>query len=108
MDREVVERKLGEITAKIVKEFQPEKVILFGSWAWGQPHEWSDVDLFIVKDSEKKRWQREYELRMKLLGNKFPPLDLLIYTSKEINRRLDINDLFVQDILNQGKVLYAR
>ena len=54
MDRVVFEQKLKEITDKIVKEYQPEKIILFGSWAWGEPHEWSDVDLFIIKRSEKR------------------------------------------------------
>lgn len=98
-------KKLKEITAKIVKEYKPEKIILFGSWAWGNPRKWSDVDLFIIKETDKKKWEREYELRLKL----FPPglaLDLLIYTPKEIIRRLEIEDFFVEDIIKKGKVLY--
>ena len=108
MDKQFIEIKLKEITNKIVEEFQPEKIILFGSWAWGMPHEDSDVDLFIVKESNKKRWEREYDLRMKLIGNKFPPMDLLIYTPEEMERRIKIEDFFIQDIIKNGKLVYAR
>lgn len=102
------QKKIQEITKKIVKEYQPEKIILFGSYAWGEPHEDSDLDLFIIKKSQKRRIDREQELRMKLYGNKFPPMDLLIYTPDELKRRLDIDDFFVREILTRGKTLYAR
>ena len=108
MEKSIVEQKIKEITDKIVREYQPEKIILFGSWAWGTPHENSDVDMFIIKESEKKRWEREYDLRMKLIGNKFPPMDLLIYTPEEMERRIRIEDFFIQDILKNGKLVYAR
>lgn len=103
------ESEVKRITQQIVKKYKPEKIILFGSWSWGNPREWSDVDLFIIKNSKKKRWKREYELRMKLFGNKFPPLDLLIYTPKEVKRRINIyEDFFIKEILNKGKVLYVK
>lgn len=108
MNRNLIEQKLKEITDKIVREYQPEKIILFGSWAWGEPHEDSDVDLLVVKESNKKKWEREYELRMKLSGNKFPPMDLLMYTPAEVDRRMSMQDFFMQDILEKGKILYAR
>ena len=108
MEKGVIEQKIKEITDKIVREYQPEKIILFGSWAWGTPHENSDVDMFIIKESEKKRWEREYDLRMKLIGNKFPPMDLLIYTPEEMERRIRIEDFFIQNILKNGKLVYAR
>lgn len=100
--------KINQITNKIVKEYQPEKIILFGSYAWGKPHEWSDVDLFIVKKSKKRRIDREFELRMKLFGNHFPPMDLLIYTPDELQKRLNIEDFFVKEIMDKGKILYER
>lgn len=100
--------KLKKIIEKIVKEYKPEKIILFGSYAWGKPHKDSDVDLFIVKKSGKRRIDREYELRMKLISNDFPPMDLLIYTPEELDKRLKIKDFFVQDIINSGKILYAQ
>ena len=102
------DKQIQQIVDKIVREYQPEKIILFGSYAWGTPHEDSDVDLLVVKESDKKKWEREYELRMKLSGNKFPPMDLLMYTPGEVERRLQMNDLFFRDILDRGKVYYAR
>jgi len=102
------QQKIKKVTAKIVKEYKPEKIILFGSHAWGKPHLDSDVDLFIVKKSRKRQIDRMRELRMKLIGNNFPPMDILIYTPKELSRRLAIGDFFVREIIEKGKVLYGK
>ncbi len=107
MAKQNYQKEIKRVTQKIVEDYKPEKIILFGSYAWGRPHEWSDLDLFIVKESKKKRWNREYDLRMKLIGNSFPPLDLLIYTPEEVRKRFDIGDFFIRDIFKRGKVLYA-
>lgn len=98
-------KQIQQVVQKIVKEYQPEKIILFGSYAWGKPNEDSDVDLFIIKNSNKNRRDRQRELRLKL----FPPtmpLDLLVYTPEETKRRLEMEDFFINDILYKGKVLY--
>lgn len=99
-------KELKKITQKIVEKYKPKKIILFGSCAWGKPTEDSDVDLFIVKNSRKRRIDRERELRTMLIGNNFPPMDLLIYTSQELKRRFQIGDFFINDIFKKGKVLY--
>ena len=103
-----MEKKIQEVADKIVKVYQPEKIILFGSWAWGKPHRYSDLDLFIVKNSKKRRIDRERELRMKLFDYDFPPIDLLVYTPEELKKRLKIKDIFVNLIINKGKVLHGR
>lgn len=100
--------EIKKISDKIVKEFKPEKIILFGSYAWGKPHKDSDVDLLVVKKSRQRRINRERKLRTFLIGNNFPPLDLLIYTPQEVNKRIAIKDFFVSNILTKGKTLYAR
>lgn len=102
------QKTIDEIRDKIVKEYKPEKIILFGSYAWGKPHEWSDIDLFIVKKSKKRRTEREYELRMKLIDDNFPPMDFLIYTPEEVKKRFAIGDFFIKDIFSKGIVLYGR
>ena len=102
------QQKIKKVTEKIVKEYNPEKIILFGSHAWGKPHPDSDVDLFIVKKSKKRQIDRMRELRMKLIGNNFPPMDLLIYTPGELSRRLAIGDFFVREIIEKGQVLYGK
>jgi predicted nucleotidyltransferase len=106
--RKVSSQKIKKVTEKIVKEYKPEKIILFGSHAWGKPHPDSDVDLFIVKKSKKRQIDRMRELRMKLIGNNFPPMDLLIYTPGELSKRLAIGDFFVREIIEKGQVLYGK
>lgn len=106
MQKPATTRTIQQITDTIVTKYKPEKVILFGSYVWGKPHEWSDVDLFIIKKSRKRRIDREEELRHLLYGNRFPAMDLLIYTPEEVERRLQIGDFFVEDIIKKGKIMY--
>jgi len=106
--KKFIDEKLKPIAEKIIQEYQPDKIILFGSYAWGRPTEDSDVDLFIVKKSAKRRIDRARELRTKLIGNKFPPMDLLIYTPEELQKRIAMEDLFIKDVLVKGKVLYSK
>ena len=101
------EAKIPEIKEKIVKEINPEKIILFGSYAWGEPDENSDVDLFIIQNSKEPRRERQTYLRRKLFGSGVP-MDLIIYTPNEIESRLNIGDFFIKKILNQGKILYEQ
>lgn len=105
MNKALVEPKLKEITEKIVKEYQPEKIILFGSWAWGEPHENSDLDIFIVKTTNTPSLKRIEELD-RLFSRRELPMDFLVYTPEQVERRMTMGDLFVKDILENGKVLY--
>ena len=101
-----MEKKLKEITDKIVMEHQPEKIILFGSWAWGKPTEDSDVDLFIVKETDNTR-----ETVRKISGSifqRFIAMDFIVYTPKQLEKWLNLNEPFVTKIVKEGKLLYAR
>ena len=100
------QEKIKEITDKIVKEYKPEKIILFGSWAWGKPGPDSDVDLLIIKKTENTR-----ETAKEIDGSIFPrpfPIDLIVYTPAQLKKRKNMNDFFIKDIITKGKVLYAR
>lgn len=97
--------KLKEVTDKIVKEFEPEKIILFGSYAWGKPHEDSDLDFFIIKDTELSSLKR-IEAVDKIFSRRDLPMDFLVYTPKQVEENLKRGDFFVKDILTKGKVLY--
>lgn len=108
MDKVFVEQKLKEITDKIVKEYQPEKIILFGSWAWGEPGPDSDLDLLIVQESGKPRLERERELR-KFLSPTGIALDILVYNPQELEKSINENrNLFIEDIVRNGKILYDK
>lgn len=104
--REKIDEKLKEVTDKIVKEFNPEKIILFGSYAWGEPTEDSDVDLFVIKKTENTR-----ETARKIDGLIFPrpfPIDLIVYDPERVEYWKNRGDFFIKDILAKGKILYAR
>lgn len=106
MHKETFEKKIIDIVEKVAKEFQPDKVILFGSWAWGEPSKDSDVDLFIIKDTDNPR-----ALARKIDSFVFPryfPLDLIVYKPEQLEKRKQMGDFFIQNILTKGKVLYAK
>jgi len=108
MDKEtrITSQKIQEVADKIAKEYQPEKIILFGSYAWGTPHKDSDVDLFVIKETENSRITAR-EINRSIFPRPFA-IDLIVHTSKEAEKSVNENkNLFIEDILRHGKVLYS-
>ena len=102
------DNKIKPLVSKIVDKYHPDKVYLFGSYAWGNPTVDSDVDLFIVKEKvDKSQRKRRRKLRG-LLFESGVPFDLFVYTPSEVDERLELGDFFVKDIVKKGKVLYDR
>ncbi|MFA5863689.1 MAG: nucleotidyltransferase domain-containing protein [Phycisphaerae bacterium] len=97
-------KKIYEISQRIVTEFHPQRVILFGSYAWGKPTPDSDVDLLVIMPFKEKPVAKAVEIRLKVRAGF--PLDLLVKTPEKIKQRLAIGDSFIRDILKTGKVLY--
>lgn len=96
--------RIRELNERIVAEFRPQRVVLFGSYAWGMPTPDSDVDLLIVMPFEGKSAFKAVEIRMK---TRPPfPVDLLVRTPETVQQRLAIGDTFMRDILETGTVLY--
>ena len=95
------------IVDKIISEYKPKKIILFGSYAYGTPTEDSDIDLLIVKDTDERPIDRWVEVKkiLRSLKSMFP-ISPLVYTEKEIKERTAIKDFFLQEIFEKGKVLY--
>lgn len=99
---------IADIVKKIVARYSPEKIILFGSLAYGTPTETSDIDLLIIKDTDKSPIERWMEVKRLLRDpNRTTSISPLVYTSQEVNDRLAIKDYFIQDVLIKGKVLYG-
>jgi len=107
LDKPVPKRAIRVLTKIIAEKFNPEKIILFGSYAYGQPKPWSDVDLLIVMDTPNGEWPL-----IEAIWDALPPcsfgVDVLVRSQAEIDRRIAINDWFLQEITAKGKVLYAR
>jgi uncharacterized protein len=99
--------QIRQLCNAIVREFQPEKIILFRSYAYGQPDTDSDVDLLVVMSFEGSPFHQAGVI----LNHVIPrvgvvPLDLLVGTAEQVNERLAIGDRFMREILTRGKVLY--
>jgi len=102
------EAKIPEIREKIIREINPERIILFGSYAWGKPTEDSDVDLFIIKDSGERKINRAREVREAISGSNVP-VDVLVYTPEEIKKSInESHNLFIEDIIRNGKTIYEK
>jgi len=87
-----------------IEEFGVEQVILFGSYAEGKATEDSDVDLLIIGPFDGRSADALVKIRMKLRP-KFP-LDIIVRKPEDIRRRLEMGDLFIKEIIEEGKVLY--
>jgi len=99
-----------EMVTKIAKQiklrFQPQKIVLFGSYAWGKPTEDSDIDLFLVMESKLRRDERAVQVS-DLFPHRLFPLDVIVYTPAETDLSLKRGNPFIKEILSKGKVLYG-
>lgn len=103
----VSQEVLDEMTRRLVAEFQPEQIILFGSQAWGTPDEGSDVDLLvIVPYSELPPVQRAIRAHLCLSGLNVPK-DVLVKTRAEVERFRSVYASLECEILERGRVLYG-
>jgi predicted nucleotidyltransferase len=99
---------LKEIVRRILRVAQPEKIILFGSFARNEATEASDLDLLIIQStSSLPRYKRSTPVRLALRGL-FPSKDILIYTQKEVQDWKTAETSFIASILREGTVLYER
>ena len=97
-----------EIVRRLVDEFHPETIYLFGSHAWGKPTADSDMDLLvIVSRSRQKPIQRAVRAQHSLRGVK-APVDVLVKTRKEFERYVSVKASLEAQISREGKLLYGR
>ncbi len=89
----------------VAREFHPQKIVLFGSYAYGKPSEDSDVDLLVIMPRTRERGER-MSVRIRHAIPRAFPLDLLVRTPAEVARRLRWGDPFICELLERGQVLY--
>ena len=98
---------LNQVVDVLKARYQPDQIVLFGSWAYGTPTAESDMDLLIVKRTDQpfhRRWADVYELVHSLVrGIDFSPI---VLTPDEIAQRQQARDPFVEDVLSRGRTLY--
>jgi predicted nucleotidyltransferase len=100
--------ELDKIVRRLVEGYKPEKIILFGSYAYGQPHSDSDLDLLIIKDTSERFIDRCVNVRRIVsYPGRSIPFEPLVFTPAELKERLAIGDQFINEILTKGELLYA-
>ena len=99
--------KIRAYTDRIVREFHPDKIILFGSRVEGKDNESSDIDLVIVKETEKRPLDRRIEVET-LLADRAVPIDIVVYTPDEMRNLYSMGSPFIEEIVEKGRLLYMR
>lgn len=106
------DRAIEQVVETIRDHYQPEKIILFGSRVWGEADSDSDLDLLVIKQSDKREVERVREVSRLVRHFQQRPyllsLDILVKTPQEIEERLAIGDDFIREIVERGRVVYER
>ena len=99
---------IRQIVEKLKNEYKPKKILLFGSYAYGEPEEDSDIDLLIIKDTDMRPIDRWLKVK-KILRDpeRTLPVSPLVYTEQEIENRVKMKDFFIEDILKRGELMYG-
>ena len=100
-------RVIHALVDHIVKNFSPEEIVLFGSYAYGKPTPWSDIDLLVVMETPKGELETALEIVDSLPPTLFS-LDILARDRQTIEQRNLMGDSFMREIISKGKILYAR
>ncbi|MCH7872110.1 MAG: nucleotidyltransferase domain-containing protein [Planctomycetes bacterium] len=101
-----ISSKIDRFTQALVERFEPERVVLFGSYAYGRPDPGSDVDLLVIFPGDGSAADRSLDIRKRLHPGF--PLDLLARSAGEVERRMMMGDPFMREIIEKGKTLYPR
>jgi predicted nucleotidyltransferase len=96
--------QIRQLCKRIAHEFRPEKIMLFGSHAYGQPTPESDLDLLVVMPFEGDPLEQAAAMLNRL--NVLMPVDVFVRTPEQVRHRLAMGDSFMRDILERGKVMY--
>lgn len=104
--RALLEAELARYVQALLEHYAPQRILLFGSLASGELREWSDIDLVIIKETERKFLDRIREV-MELLKPRVG-VDILVYTPEEFAQLSQDRPFVRQEIVSKGKVLYER
>jgi predicted nucleotidyltransferase len=102
----IPQEAIDDVVWQIAENFQPLKIVLFGSYAYGTPRPESDVDLLVIMETPLKEVEQEIHICQKI-EHHFG-LDLLVKTPATLKKRLKLGDPFLKEIIRKGKVLYER
>ncbi len=98
-------RVIRRFAQQVAERFQPDKIILFGSYAYGTPHADSDVDILVIMPA-----RNEFDQAFKIRSEVPPqfPMELIVLKPRNVKWRLDERESFLTEIMTRGKVLYEK
>jgi len=102
--RMATQKEIRQLARDIARRFRPQRIVLFGSHAYGKPTPDSDVDLLIITSCKEDPLDKAAEIRMSI--RPAFPVDLLVRTPDKVRERLQMGDGFMQEILEKGRMLY--
>ena len=102
--KRIPQKAIDQVVEQIVEKFKPQKIILFGSYARGNPRPESDVDMLVVMDTSLRDVRQAIQICQQI-EYRFG-LDLIVHTPKYLAERVKMGDWFLRDVLKEGKVLY--
>ena len=105
--RRISQRAIHRVAETIAAKFDPEQIILFGSYAYGKPHPYSDVDLLVIMETQERPLSKQIEIARALSPHPFG-MDILVRTPQDLQERIALGDFFLREIRDKGKVLYER
>ena len=102
----ITDQLIQETKNRIVSGVHPEKIILFGSYAYGTPTKDSDLDLLVILPSKEPMHKRVTRIR-KLLSDIRVPKDIIVYTPEEVEKWKNASAAFITSIMKKGKVIFG-
>ncbi|MBI1987600.1 MAG: HEPN domain-containing protein [Nitrospinae bacterium] len=100
-------KTVKDVTERLIEYYNPDRIILYGSHGTKKSRRDSDVDLFIIKDTDKQPIERRIEVE-KLLSDRSLPLDILVYTPQEVRLLFSMGCPLVEEVMENGRLLYMR
>jgi predicted nucleotidyltransferase len=100
--------QIEALAYRIAERFEVEKILLFGSYAYGAPQEGSDVDLLVIMDHDEISNRKQMLKVCQALYPRWFPLDIIVRRPKDIVERIPQGDWMLKEAYEQGKVLYER
>jgi len=102
----IIDELIQEIKNRIISGVHPDKIILFGSYAYGTPTKESDLDLLVIMPSDEPMHSRVTRI-MKLVRDIHIPKDIIVYTPQEVEKWKDASVAFITSIMRTGEVIYG-
>lgn len=107
MSKRQAQKYIQQITRQLIAKYDPEKIILFGSFAYGRPKENSDIDLMVIKKTRER-----FGLRLRQMAHIITDVpidrDIIVYNPREWKRALRQKNPFIAEIDKKGKILYDK